>query len=273
MNSAFPGFVRRCTLRLPTITLSVLLLIPCNAAKAHQIARDSIPSTPYFTAFGDFFNGDYKQAGDIFNREAKSGIRTAESRWIDSICYYTMAGECYYQMGDFDRALEQYDAALRLANSYSTWMLSVQFPPKIRSAGPAGRIAVPWGRSTRRADIGVYPETMSMGQGRIDNSGVAKTGGVVQAPLLFPVHVTEIVRCTCLAIRRRGEILGPICKHDPLTGQVLAKLSRPSAQAHHCPAHGSTCSLAWRSAPQVKPPVQQRLWIDRSWSTATSTIR
>src|SRR5829696_1155508 len=127
MNSSFLGLVLQRATQLAPTALAVLLLVFSSPAGAQQIARDSIPSSPYFAAFGDFFNGDYKQAGDTFSREAKSGIRTAQSRWIDSICYYTMAGECYYQLGDFDRALDQYDAALRLSNSYSTWMMSVQF--------------------------------------------------------------------------------------------------------------------------------------------------
>jgi hypothetical protein len=209
------------------------VLLASAAAATAQVGLDSIPSSAYFATFPEFYDGYYKRAVDSFNSEAKSGVRTVQSRWIDSICYYTMAGECYYQIGDFDRALDRYTAALELFNAYHDWMMRVQFPPSIRSAGPTARIAVPWGRSTRRANIGQFPETMNMTQGRIDNSQAARQGGTIQQPVIFPVHVTEVVRCTTLAIRRRAEILGPISKYDPLSGQVVASLSRRSSPPNH----------------------------------------
>ena len=44
-----------------------------------------------------------------------------------------------------------------------------------------------------------------MGQGQINQRERRDLqGGVVQKPVLFPVHAAEIVRCTCLAIRRRA---------------------------------------------------------------------
>jgi len=36
----------------------------------------------------------------------------------------------------------------------------------------------------------------------------------------YPLHVDELVRCTCLAMRRRAEILGPLGEHDDLTAST-----------------------------------------------------
>ena len=46
----------------------------------------------------------------------------AASRWIDSICYYTMIGESLYHQGKYAEALDNYNAALRLQLAYPNWM-------------------------------------------------------------------------------------------------------------------------------------------------------
>ena len=72
-----------------------------------------------------------------------------------------------------------------------------------------------------------------MSQGQINNAAALVQGGVLQSPVLFPVNVAEIVRCTCLAIRRRRELMGPICKHDQLTHDVVDVLSRHPGPPNH----------------------------------------
>ena len=65
----------------------------------------SIPSPGYDVAFGEFYDGDYRAALDRFTSEGRGAIKTFQSRWIDSICYETMVGECYYEMGHLRRGL------------------------------------------------------------------------------------------------------------------------------------------------------------------------
>ena len=77
--------------------------------------------------------------------------RLADSRWIDSICYFTMAGECYYQLGQLPAALDSYNSALKLYVAYSDWMMRVQFPPTILPATVGAVRATPWGQSKRGA--------------------------------------------------------------------------------------------------------------------------
>ena len=54
-------------------------------------------------------------------------------------------------------------------------------------------------------------------------------GGVVQQAMLMPISASEVVRCTTLAIRRRHELMGPVCKYDALTNQLITLLARRSA--------------------------------------------
>jgi tetratricopeptide (TPR) repeat protein len=217
--------------RASAICLLPLLLILAGTAEA-QMTRQ-VPSQRYFNAFGLFYEGDYRDALDIFQDEGRGGIKTAQSRWIDSICYHTMTGECYYQVGNLAAALEHFTQALKLYSAFGDWMIRVQFPPGIQPQGLGARPVVPWGATRRTSRVGHFPDTYLMGQGRVNNNDVVQKGGVVQQAQLFPVNVTEIVRATCLAIRRRRELLGPTCMYDPVTTQVVAALSRRPAPPNH----------------------------------------
>ena len=152
-------------------------------------------------------------------------------------CYYTMCGECYYQMGQNARALDQYTAALKLYTAYYDWMLRVQFPAVIPPGGVgAGRGAL--GDHAAANAGGPIPAQFNTLQGQINNNAVVQQGGVVQAPMLVPIGAAEIVRTTTLAMRRRRELMGPVCKFDPLTNDLVKVLTAR-------PAPPNNWSQAW----------------------------
>jgi hypothetical protein len=56
--------------------------------------------------------------------------------------------------------------------------------------------------------------------------------GVIDPTLsmsIVPVNVGEIIRCTTLALRRRRELLGPLCPQDPGMQKLLAIAAKPMA--------------------------------------------
>lgn len=214
----------------PALLLAGAFAVVASPCQAQQPSR-SVPTLAYHAAFIPFYEGEYRDALDVFQSEWRGAIKTVQSRWIDSICYHTMIGECYYHMGSLDEALEHYTAALRLYLTFSDWMIRVNFPPSIRPS--ASNIAAPWGPSTRKARMGQYPTSMLTLQGRVNNNQQIQQGGVVQPPVLFPIQVQEIVRCTTLAIRRRTELLGPLSQYDPMTGELIAALSRRPGPPNH----------------------------------------
>jgi tetratricopeptide (TPR) repeat protein len=214
------------------LMLALLVLAAAPGSVRAQM-RDSVPSTRYFTGFNVFYEGDYRDAVNLYSDELRGGIKSAQSRWIDSICYHTMTGECYYQMGQLSQALDQYTRALQLYAAFSDWMIRVQFPPGIQQAGLNARPMVPWGASKRIAKVGQFSETFLMSQGQVNNNAVIQNGGVVQQAQMFPVRVSEIVRATCLAMRRRRELLGPLCKHDPVTTKVQFAIARRAGLPNH----------------------------------------
>ncbi len=225
---------RPLVLLLCKLSVGIVVLSACAAPVAAQQAqpRDrTVPREDYFLALRGFYTGEYRSALTAFKRVANGGIRSTEGRWVDSICYHTMAGECYYHLGQPALALEQYEAALELAERNKEWMLRVQFPDTIGPA--ASRARATWGASARRSVPGNFPETMMSFQGQVDNSNVIRNGGVVTQAQFFPLRVNEIVRCTGLSLYRRWELLGPVGAHSPISKKVVDTLSTRKAPANH----------------------------------------
>lgn len=211
-----------------------------NTTSTPGITTDrTVPTQAYFNAFGLFYDGDYDQALKAFETDGRNAIRTPQSRWIDSICYETMCGECLFHMGLLREALPHYTAALTIYKSFSDWMINLaQMSPTIQPAGIAQRKNVPWGVSKRQSQLGAYRSKELLYQGQVEFTNVIQQGGLVQQANGFPVVPQEIVRCTVLAIRRRAMLLGPASKHDPLTNDLISVMNRPIGPPNHW-------SMAW----------------------------
>lgn len=208
----------------------VLCCVSCQSAWAQ--GRKSVPHEGYFNGFGQYYEGNFERAGEYFREAAHGGFASTEGRWIDSICFHTMIGECYYQQGMLAEALDQYSSAVKLFLAHRDWMLRSEFPPNIELEAGLKSSPVTWGASTRTTKIGRYGQfggRYNSLQGQLDGGAAAvQRGGVVAPAMIYPVYVAEIIRCTTVSILRRAEILGPASQHDPLTAQVLdACLRRP----------------------------------------------
>ncbi|MCA9271122.1 MAG: hypothetical protein KDA41_21720, partial [Planctomycetales bacterium] len=220
--------------RLFLLLVGVLAAASFRPANAQQSLNTRVvPRDDYFLAQRGYYGGDYATALRAFRSVANGGISSTEGRWVDSICYHTMLGESYYHLGQSTLALEQYEAALKLAVAHGDWLLRVQFPDAIAPASLTNRNRITWGASARRSRTGAYPDTMMSFQGRLNNDNVIRNGGVVTPPNLFPLRVTEIVRCTGLSLYRRWELIGPAGAYTPLSSQIVETLSRRSAPANH----------------------------------------
>ena len=179
-------------------------------ARPRPVPRDD----PVDALSGDvrpFYDGEYRDALDSFNREGRGAIKNVQSRWIDSICYHAMSRRVLLPDGPVARGLDNYtagDPAVRR-------VFGLDDPGEVSAGDPAGprsrtsAIASPGDRRKRQAQCrGSFPRSMLIGQGRLDNSQPFRQGGIVERPILFGIDVVEIVRCTSLAIRRRTELLG-----------------------------------------------------------------
>ena len=193
----------------------------------------AVPKGDYFLAFSFLYDGDFDRGARAFQSAARGGIRSTDGRWIDSICYATMMGECMYRKGELNLALEQYETALKLFLVHQNWMRQVEFPLAVEPSRRTLRRPVTWGSSQRQIVIGSIPNTVSISQALYSTLKIGKQTGVVATQQLFPIHAKEIVRCTTLALRRRREIMGPTCRYSPLTVQLLNALGRRPTAVNH----------------------------------------
>ena len=225
----------RMTRRAPflaAIFAGCLVVISTTAAMARAADRQT-PSATYYNYFRYLNDGEFKDALRGFQDESRGSIKTTQSRWIDSICYETMCGECCYEMGALDKALLHYNNALTLFCRFSDWMVKVRFPATIRLASVGKQKAVPWGTPARKTRLGHYPTSVLLAQGQIDMTGILERGGLVQQANLFPITPQEIVRATTLALRRRAELLGPVGEYDALSNDLIAAFNKPVGPPNH----------------------------------------
>lgn len=191
------------------------------------------PTATYYKGFVPFYDGDYLSALRMFQSELRGSIKTSQSLWIDSICYETMCGECYYQMGAFEQAMLHYANALQLYKRFPDWMMKMQFEAALRVAQPNARKTVPWGASTRNAKLGNFSHQVPIRQAFTDADMTTKLKATVQQAFDFPITPHEIIRCTTLALRRRAELLGPVAKYDELSSDVASELSHSVGLPNH----------------------------------------
>lgn len=110
-----------------------------------------LPNQRYFIPFRDYYQADYRSAGKNFRGGAGSAYRVGTQRFLDSICFWTMAAECHFHLGNYDDALALYDQSLALYLSYQAnrWQSRVQLPALINSDNQAvARARINWGTPT-----------------------------------------------------------------------------------------------------------------------------
>ena len=94
-----------------------------------------------------------------------------------------------------------------------------------------------------------------------------------QPASLTPVEAQEIVRCTALAIRRRGELLGPLAAHDTVLDNVIAALHARAGPPNHWSEAWLDLQLGLALSARDVPPRPFRSCKRRLWLQASSSIR
>jgi tetratricopeptide (TPR) repeat protein len=228
------------------------------------LSRD-VPSQTYFANLDIFYDGDYRNALNGFSREVGGAIKTVQARWIDSICYYTMLGECHYQMGNLTQAMAAYNTAMQVYLANSNWLMQVDFSQSLKPGASAN--ITPWGASKRQLRVAIFNPKLKMTVGSNNAAQVASQGGVLSQPQIIAVNAREIVRCTTLALRRRRELLGAACEHDPLTKKLVATLAARPGQRNNWSEAWIDVQLGLAHVSENKIP-QAMLTLQRSVAAA-----
>ncbi len=196
-----------------------------------QMRDRSLPSADYYAGFPEYYAGDYSDALKIFVRGANSAFKIGpDERFMDSACYWTMIGECHYQMGNFAEAVVYYEQSLELLLTYAAgdWQQRIDPNPNSiqRSTSAVQRAGINWYQTGRGDAIANVPSSFSIQFGRLDAARALVEGGPLQPPEIRAVDHAEIMRCAALALYRRHSIKGITCQIDPFTARLVSGLSK-----------------------------------------------
>ncbi len=215
-----------------------------------QISRVK-PGQSYFNTIDLLYDAQYRRAARGFQNELRSGVRTVQARWVDSICYYTMLGEALYLQGAYGPALDQFDRSAELFLANSRWLHQLSFQQAPRVDTNLARLQPAWARPRRAVLYANMPTSFLFAVGQIDNRTPSQQGGVVRAAQYWKLDAQELARTIGWTIYRRGKLLGPLAKHDPLQRSLADTLSRGGVGvANH-----------WSSA-----------WVELWWGLAAASI-
>ena len=218
----------------------------------------TVPSPGFDLALSALASGDFTAALEIATREYRGGVRAGGQQWIDSIAAAAVVGECHFELGNLREAVAAYDDALRLSALHGDWLLAVQFPPQGLRPMPQQRVAT-WGRSQRTTSPAAIPGTMSIRQGGADPQRVLQQGGVLAAPVNYPVRPQEIVRALVMAIYRRCVILGESGRDGAAIDEATKALLRRPAPPNHYSQSWIDIALGTALWAQGKPDDAQPL--------------
>ena len=216
--------------------LFVVLFLQTGPAARGYISSKAPSDTYLAMTLPSFFQGNFNETLNHLNRDLRDAVKIRQANqqvflWLDSLCYWTLQGECHFQMARYDEAFQAYTTALRIYFDQADWFRSISVSVE---PGMMPREPLPWGASVRPGNVGDFSRCrFEMTQEHLQFVPLAGQTGVMDRQIRTGIHADHIVQCLALAIRRRAEILGSLSKYDSETkmlAEVLGK--RP-----HLPNH------------------------------------
>ncbi len=189
----------------------------------------AIPTERYYLGEKMIQTGDFARAAKFYENELRGAFKIGGNLWIDSICYYAMLGETYYQAGSLDVALKNYNAALSIAIAYPKWMSKVTYTSGVT---PGTKSVTPWGTSKRNVPLGAFPRKATIVVGE-EASEAHQQLGISAQQHAMQIDPVEILRCIALSIRRRIDIIGPMAPFDPMSAEILETFRTRAVAPNH----------------------------------------
>ena len=230
--------LRYCT----AILCAALFFQPAHAAGQLGREFEEVPSRLYFNnTLPAFYQGNFNDTLNFLNNDLRNAVRLPlrnQERipWLDSLCYWTLQGECHFQMARYDDALRSFNSALQIYFDQSEWLRAVSITVL---PGMVPREPLPWGLSGRPGNIGDFRNCrfqLSHEYQRVVPVGEDGIGFQAQGAL-SRIHADHIVQCMALMIRRRGEILGSLSKYDSETQRLAAVFANRPHLPNHFAGH------------------------------------
>lgn len=233
--------------RWPGLVLAMVLMGRGDLVAQGQ-PTPPLPRTEYFGIFPQYFQGDYN--GTLRNlRSYATGAFRDPDFFLDSVCYWTMAGECHFRVGNYQEAIANYQNAMDLYLKLQAWPTRIADPAATfpEDASAARRAAsVTWGQSVRSPRYGSFENTIGilLGQSNAQNEQALRGGGTVDPARIRGVYIAEVMRCVATAIYRMQIIKGPACEVDPVTRRIATGLSGQGGQTLPAAFQGVTRGIA-----------------------------
>ncbi|MDR0520219.1 MAG: hypothetical protein LBH00_00020 [Planctomycetaceae bacterium] len=220
------------------VIIAVILFVTGTGQRTFgQKLTNDTPSPVYFNVtLPHLYHGNFTEAVRTSTLDLKNAVKIPDNNgntllWLDSLCYWTIIGECHFQMGRFDDAFHAYTAALRIYFMHPDWLkrISVTAPPALLP-----RVPMKWGKSARPGHAGNFQTTkFRIAREDLHIVPMGDKPGLMTSKTLFNIHADQVVSCLALTIRRRAEILGGLSKYDPDTKRLADILAaRPCLPNH-----------------------------------------
>jgi len=215
--------------------LCAVLLIQTGSVALGQLFRQEAPSREYLNwTLVSFYNGDFNNTLNRLDRDLRGAVKIRQANhntflWLDSLCYWTLQGECHFQMARYDDALRAFNSALQIYFEQADWLRSISVSVR---PGMVPRQPLPWGASVRPGSVGDFnPCRFQMTHEHLRIVPAGGQTGLMAQQERSSIHADHIIQCLALTIRRRAEILGSLSKYDPET-KMLAEIlaTRPHLQ-------------------------------------------
>ena len=201
----------------------------------------TVPSQTYDLAQRALAYGNFSGALELAQKEYKGCLKFGTERWIDSAAAAAIVGECLFETGRYREAVGFYNEAITHASSYGNWLQDIRFPNqplKARNDRPQ-QLWGPLPRNITRSDL---PSRLTIRLGTSDPQNVLQGGGVLSAPIEYPVRPHEIMRSLAISLYRRADLLGPLAKDGRALENISSWLQqRPAPQNHFSQAWIDVC--------------------------------
>ena len=117
----------------------------------------------------------------------------------------------FRETGRYREAVTFYNEALIHVSSHGNWLQDIRFPSQplhIQNSRPRQL----WGQSPRAIKLSDLPDRMSIRLGTSNPQSVLQGGGVLAAPIDYPLRPHEIMRSLAISLYRRADLLGPMAR-------------------------------------------------------------
>ena len=110
--------------------LSVVLFAQTGPVAQAWIAAEAPSRLYYNTTLPSFYLGNFADTLNFLNRDLRNAVRINHGNqqvflWLDSLCYWTLQGECHFQTARYDEALRSFTTALQIYFEQANWLTSI----------------------------------------------------------------------------------------------------------------------------------------------------